>query len=184
MFCRAMTLLVILTALAGCGFQLRGTGLAKGLTYQLVSEQNQPAGYADFQRVLKATLGRAGVREASPADVTLRIKAFQADTLDGAVNAQLRVAENISTASLVVSVLDDKGNLLADELVLERREAYRMDRSQLLGSYEQQTSVEQSLNQDLADQILRALSVVMRSSATAAVTAERSIDSDAVRDAP
>jgi outer membrane lipopolysaccharide assembly protein LptE/RlpB len=100
------------------------------------------------------------------------------------VNAQLRVAENISTASLVVSVLDDKGNLLADELVLERREAYRMDRSQLLGSYEQQTSVEQSLNQDLADQILRALSVVMRSSATAAVTAERSIDSDAVRDAP
>jgi outer membrane lipopolysaccharide assembly protein LptE/RlpB len=85
---------------------------------------------------------------------------------------------------LVVSVLDDKGNLLADELVLERREAYRMDRNQLLGSYEQQTSVEQSLNQDLADQILRALSVVMRSSATAAVTAERSIDSDAVRDAP
>ena len=184
MFCRAMTLLVILTALAGCGFQLRGTGLAEGLTYRLVSEQNQPAGYADFQRVLKATLGRAGVREASPADVTLRIKAFQADTLDGAVNAQLRVAENISTASLVVSVLDDKGNLLADELVLERREAYRMDRSQLLGSYQQQTSVEQSLNQDLADQILRALSVVMRSSATAAVTAERSIDSDAVRDAP
>ena len=181
MFCRAVTVLVILMALAGCGFQLRGTGLTEGLTYRLISEQNQPAGYADFQRVLKATLDRAGVREASPADMTLRITGFQAETLDGAVNAQLRVAENISTASLVFSVLDDKGNLLADELVLERRQTYRMDRSQLLGSYEQQTSVEQNLNQDLADQILRALSVVMRSSVG---TASRTVERDTEQNAP
>ena len=181
MFCRAVTVLVILMAFAGCGFQLRGTGLAEGLTYRLISEQNQPAGYADFQRVLKATLDRAGVREASPADMTLRITGFQAETLDGAVNAQLRVAENISTASLVFSVLDDKGNLLADELVLERRQTYRMDRSQLLGSYEQQTSVEQNLNQDLADQILRTLSVVMRPSVG---TASRTVERDTEQNAP
>lgn len=181
MFCRAVTVLVILVAFAGCGFQLRGAGLTEGLTYRLISEQNQPAGYADFQRVLKATLDRAGVREASPADMTLRITGFQAETLDGAVNAQLRVAENISTASLVFSVLDDKGNLLADELVLERRQTYRMDRAQLLGSYEQQTSVEQNLNQDLADQILRTLSVVMRPSVG---TASRTVERDTEQNAP
>ena len=93
MFYRAMSLLVIVMTFAGCGFQLRGTGLAQGMTYQLVTEQEQSAGYADFQRVLKATLNRAGVREAAPADVTLRISAFQAETRDGAVNAELRVAE-------------------------------------------------------------------------------------------
>ena len=174
-------MLVILMAFAGCGFQLRGTGLTEGLTCRLISEQNQSAGYADFRRVLKATLDRAGVREASPADMTLRITGFQAETFDGAVNAQLRVAENISTASLVLSVLDEKGNLLADELVLERRQAYRMDRAQLLGSYEQQTSVEQNLNQDLADQILRTLSVVMRPSVG---TASRTVERDTEQNAP
>ena len=184
MFWRATTLLVIVAALVGCGFQLRGTGFAEGLTYRLMSEQNQPAGYADFRRVLKATLSRAGVRESSAADVTLRIQGYQAETLDGAVNAQLRVAENISTASLVFSVLDDRGNLLADELVLEQREAYRMDRTQLLGSYEQQSSVEQNLHQDLADQILRALSVVTRSTASAGGAASRTVERDTERDAP
>lgn len=184
MLSRAMTLLLVFTAVAGCGFQLRSTGLAEGLTYQLVSEQNQSAGYTDFQRVLKATLDRAGVREASPADMTLRISDFQTETLDGAVNAQLRVAENISTVALVLSIVDDAGNVLADELILEQREAYRMDRAQLLGSYEQQTVVEQNLNQELADQILRALGVVVRSRAMAAGTAGRSIESDTGRDAP
>ena len=163
MFYRAMSLLVIVMTFAGCGFQLRGAGLAQGMTYQLVTEQEQSAGYADFQRVLKATLERAGVREAAPADVTLRISSFQAETRDGAVNAELRVAENISTASLELSVLDGKGNLLADELLLQQRTAYRMDRSQLLGSYQQQTSVEQDVRQALANQILRALSVLTRS---------------------
>ena len=113
--------------------------------------------------------------------MTLRITGFQAETLDGAVNAQLRVAENISTASLMFSVLDDKGNLLADELVLERRQTYRMDRAQLLGSYEQQTSVEQNLNQDLADQILRTLSVVMRPSVG---KASRTVERDTEQNAP
>ena len=58
MFCRAVSLLVIVMTVAGCGFQLRGAGLAQGMTYRLVSEQEQSAGYADFQRVLKATLER------------------------------------------------------------------------------------------------------------------------------
>jgi len=53
-----------------------------------------------------------------------------------------------------------------------------------LGSYEQQTVVEQNLNQELADQILRALGVVVRSRAMAAGTAGRSIESDTGRDAP
>ena len=59
-----------------------------------------------------------------------------------------------------------------------------MDRAQLLGSYEQQTVVEQNLNQELADQILRALGVVVRSRAMAAGATGRSIESNTGRDAP
>ena len=119
--------------LTGCGFQLRGTNLAErvdgDMTYRLVGGQNLAPSYADFQRVLKNTLARAGYREASPAQLTLQIQSFQRDNIDGAVDADLRVAEQISTSTLSFSVLDRAGAVLADELRLEIRQVFRVDRS-------------------------------------------------------
>ena len=150
--------------LTGCGFQLRGANLAErvdgDMTYRLVGGQSLAPSYTDFQRVLKNTLARAGYREASPAKLTLQIQSFQRDNIDGAVDADLRVAEQTSTLSF--SVLDREGAVLADELRLEIRQVFRVDRSQLLGSFEQRSSTEQSLDQKLADQVVRALGVVTR----------------------
>ena len=152
--------------LTGCGFQLRGANLAErvdgDMTYRLVGGQSLAPSYTDFQRVLKNTLARAGYREASPAKLTLQIQSFQRDNIDGAVDVDLRVAEQISTSTLSFSVLDREGAVLADELRLEIRQVFRVDRSQLLGSFEQRSSTEQSLDQKLADQVVRALGVVTR----------------------
>jgi hypothetical protein len=63
--------------------------------------------------------------------------------------------------------------VLADELRLEMRQIFRVDRTQLLGSFEQRSSVEQSLDQKLADQVVRALGVVMRGVRSAKTEAER-----------
>ena len=84
------------------------------------------------------------------------------DNIDGAVDVDLRVAEQISTSTLSFSVLDREGAVLADELRLEIRQVFRVDRSQLLGSFEQRSSTQQSLDQKLADQVLRALGVLTR----------------------
>jgi outer membrane lipopolysaccharide assembly protein LptE/RlpB len=172
-----LLLVISVLLLTSCGFQLRGTNLSERLegdiTYRLVRGQDLGPSYADFQRVLKDTLARAGYREASPAEVTLQMQSFQRENIDGAVDADLRVAEQISASTLSFSVLNSEGAVLADELRLEMRQIFRVDRTQLLGSFEQRSSVEQSLDQKLADQVVRALGVVMRGDRSAKTDAER-----------
>ena len=177
MLLNRLLLVMSVLLLTSCGFQLRGTNLSERLegdiTYRLVRGQDLGPSYADFQRVLKNTLARAGYREASPAELTLQMQSFQRKNIDGAVDADLRVAEQISASTLSFSVLNSEGAVLADELRLEMRQIFRVDRTQLLGSFEQRSSVEQSLDQKLADQVVRALGVVMRGDRSAKTDAER-----------
>ncbi len=177
MLLNRLLLVMSVLLLTSCGFQLRGTNLSERLegdiTYRLVRGQDLGPSYADFQRVLKNTLARAGYREASPAELTLQMQSFQRENIDGAVDADLRVAEQISASTLSFSVLNSEGAVLADELRLEMRQIFRVDRTQLLGSFEQRSSVEQNLDQKLADQVVRALGVVMRGDRSAKTDAER-----------
>ena len=177
MLLNRLLLVMSVLLLTSCGFQLRGTNLSERLegdiTYRLVRGQDLGPSYADFQRVLKNTLARAGYREASPAEVTLQMQSFQRENIDGAVDADLRVAEQISASTLSFSVLNSEGAVLADELRLEMRQIFRVDRTQLLGSFEQRSSVEQSLDEKLAHQVVRALGVVMRGDRSAKTDAER-----------
>ena len=177
MLLNRLLLVISVLLLTSCGFQLRGTNLSERLegdiTYRLVRGQDLGPSYADFQRVLKNTLARAGYREASPAELTLQMQSFQRENIDGAVDADLRVAEQILASTLSFSVLNSEGAVLADELRLEMRQIFRVDRTQLLGSFEQRSSVEQSLDQKLADQVVRALGVVMRGDRSAKTDAER-----------
>lgn len=163
MLSRAGCVLLSLALLAGCGFQLRGSSLAQlDLSYRLLDETDGSLAFADFEPVLKGTLTRAGLREASPADIILKIQNFEATTLDGAVDQEIRVAEKISTASLVLGITNASGQQLADSLVLTRRESYRIDRTQLLASFELQASMERNLLRTLADQVLRTLDMLIR----------------------
>ena len=163
--------------LTSCGFQLRGANLSERLeadiTYRLVRGQDLGPSYAEFQRVLKNTLARAGYSEVSSAELILQMQSFQRENIDGAVDADLRVAEQISASTLSFSVLNSDGAVLADEQRLQMRQIFRVDRTQLLGSFEQRSSVEQSLDQKLADQVVRALGVVMRGVRRAKTDAER-----------
>ena len=177
MLLNRLLLVMSVLLLTSCGFQLRGTNLSERLegdiTYRLVRGQDLGPSYAHFQRVLKNTLARAGYREASPAELALQMQSIQRENIDGAVDADLRVAEQISASTLSFSVLNSEGAVLADELRLEMRQIFRVDRTQLLGSFEQRSSVEQSLDQKLADQVVRALGVVMRGDRSAKTDAER-----------
>ena len=159
---RIVVLLSVL-ALAGCGFQLRGAQMSEvDMTFRLVDGDDLASTYAQFQRVLKNTLIRAGYREANAADLMLQIHTFRRENIDGAVDPELRVAEQISSSALSFSVYDDQGRVLADELRLQVRQVFRVDRSTLLGSFEQRSSTEQILDQKLADQVVRSLSIIKR----------------------
>ena len=159
---RIVVLLSVL-ALAGCGFQLRGAQMSEvDMTYRLVDGDDLASTYAQFKRVLKNTLIRAGYREANAADLMLQIHTFRRENIDGAVDQELRIAEQISSSALSFSVYDDQGRALADELRLQVRQVFRVDRSILLGSFEQRSSTEQILDQKLADQVVRSLSIIKR----------------------
>ena len=159
---RIVVLLSVL-ALAGCGFQLRGAQMSEvDMTYRLVDGDDLASTYAQFKRVLKNTLIRAGYREANAADLMLQIHTFRRENIDGAVDQELRVAEQISSSALSFSVYDDQGRALADELRLQVRQVFRVDRSTLLGSFEQRSSTEQILDQKRADQVVRLLGTIMR----------------------
>ena len=159
---RIVVLLSVL-ALAGCGFQLRGAQMSEvDMTYRLFEGDDLASTYAQFQRVLKNTLIRAGYREANAADLMLQIHTFRRENIDGAVDQELRVAEQISSSALSFSVYDDQGRALADELRLQVRQVFRVDRSALLGSFEQRSSTERILDQKLADQVVRSLSIMTR----------------------
>ena len=158
-----IAVLLSVLALAGCGFQLRGAQMSEvDMTYRLVDGDDLASTYAQFQRVLKNTLIRAGYREAKAADLMLQIHAFRRENIDGAVDQELRVAEQISSSAVSFSVYDDQGRALADELRLQVRQVFRVDRSTLLGSFEQRSSTEQILDQKLADQVVRSLSIIKR----------------------
>jgi outer membrane lipopolysaccharide assembly protein LptE/RlpB len=158
MILRNATLLTLVCLLVGCGFQLRGAGFAQhDLTYRLVSDQPNSASLNSFQRTLKLTLGRARLSEGSDPDLILVIDSFQLKTTDGAVDAQIRVAEQVASISMALSVQNDEGEMLVDGIELGLRGAYRIDRSQLLGSYEQRSRIEKNLYQNLADQVVRTI---------------------------
>jgi len=158
-----MVVVLSVLALAGCGFQLRGAQMSEvDMTYRFVNGDDLAPTYAQFQRVLKNTLTRAGYREASAADLTLRIHIFRRENIDGAVDSELRVAEQISSSTLGFSVYDRQGRALADKLRLQVRQVFRVDRTALLGSLEQRSSTERSLDQKLADQVVRSLGIVTR----------------------
>ena len=160
-----LRIVVVLSVLAlvGCGFQLRGAQMSEvDMTYRLVDGDDLASAYAQFERVLKNTLIRAGYREANAADLMLQIHTFRRENIDGAVDPELRVAEQISSSALSFSVYDDQGRALADELRLQVRQVFRVDRSALLGSFEQRSSTERILDQKLADQVVRSLSIITR----------------------
>jgi|GEM_PF-1444268 outer membrane lipopolysaccharide assembly protein LptE/RlpB len=150
--------------LAGCGFQLRGTSLAQSdLSIAVVSEvTSKSASYNDFLRVVEATLVRSGAKDQSSADITLKISGFAFDTVNGAVDADVRVAERIATVTVEVVALDRVGEPLAEPWIMEASRGFRTDRTQLLGSYERESAVEQALYQSLANRILRSLQVLGR----------------------
>ncbi len=153
---------LILALLAGCGFQLRGASVDEGfLNVSVVSSVSTPSGaYANFLRSLEAAASRRGGSQ--EAEMTLRVQGFAFEVEDGAVDAQVRVVEKIARVIVEVAPLDSRGRPLAEPWVIELSQAFRADRTQLLGSFEQQSQVESALYQRLADRLLRSAQVLQR----------------------
>lgn len=175
------SIIVVLALLAGCGFQLRGAGLAESqLNIAVINGLSTPSSaYADFMRTLEGTAARSGSSQDGTVDVTLRVQGFAFEIEDGAVDAQVRVVEKIARLTVEVAALDALGEALAEPWIIEVSQAFRTDRTQLLGSFGQQSQIEEALYQNVASRIVRSLDVLIRMRAGEAQAGIPGSESDA-----
>ena len=81
----------------GCGFQLRGSDLGElNLDYRITGNLTgggADATSAEFLQLLRQSLKQSGAREVNAGNVLIEITSLRRQEIEGAVNAQGRVAE-------------------------------------------------------------------------------------------
>ena len=160
-----LSLCVLSLVMHGCGFQLRGSDLGElNLAYRITG--NLSGGAADatsveFLQLLRQSLKQSGAREVNVGNVLIEITSLRRQEFEGAVNAQVRVAEKSIVFTLLYRVVDVTGREIVADQRLEVERLYRIDRNNLLASNSEQKLLETELLSNLAGQVVRGLGVVM-----------------------
>jgi LPS-assembly lipoprotein len=151
--------MVLASLAAGCGFQLRGTDSRASVASAYVHATPRH-GFAD---PLRRALVRSGVRlaEAPEADVLVvelldeRRERRSISVSDRAVAAEYEVLIGVRYA-----VRDSSGAQLIEDQWITRERVYRADRDNIVGSSEERALIEREIQNELIQQIIRALNAV------------------------
>ena len=151
---------VLMSALAtGCGFHLRTWDVGTSVESAYVSADARNPLRAPLERALR----QAGVTEAEGADgaeVVVELLDSRHDRRSITVSNQARAAEYETTLAVRYRVTDGQGRELVPDQWLERQRVFRVDRDNIVGSSEEQALLEREMQNDLVQQILRALNAV------------------------
>lgn len=154
--CARALLLLGLLALAACGFQLRGTDLRSSVASAYVDAAPRHS----YEVPLSLALERAGVEVLDlPSAGALII-----DLIDERRSRRsISVSETAVAAEYEVivgvryAVRDASGRQLVEPQWLQRERVYRVDRENILGSSEERALLEQEMQNELIQQIIRTL---------------------------
>jgi LPS-assembly lipoprotein len=168
MMTRIAVVVVLLALLAGgCGFHLRTWDIGSSIeAAHVVSNPRNP-----LEAPLRLALRQAGVAEAgSAADATVVVELLDSrrDRRSITVSGQGRAAEYETILGVRYRVTDGRGSELVEPQWLERERVFRVDRDNIIGSSEEQALLEREMQNDLVQQILRALNTVAAGLADAA----------------
>lgn len=150
-----------LIVLASCGFHLRGVAIIpEGLKTMYIQGVDLKK---DLGRELKQGLKRNDVTvldsyQEGSAVLTLLEHKVERRVLS--VGSDAKVNEYELYGTIKFSVSNSSGQVLADKQHVEARRAYRFDQEQVLASDEEERLLREALNQQLAQGILRRLSVL------------------------
>jgi len=150
-----------LLAVAGCGFQLRGSAnIPASLQTMYVQGVNMQQGLG---LELKRGLTRNGVTvindyQQDSAVLTILDNKFERRVLS--VGSDAKVSEYELHGIVTFKVSDGEGKVLADSQTVEALRDYQFDQNQVLGKDEEERLLKEQLNQQLVQSILRRLSVL------------------------
>ena len=152
---------LLLVAIAGCGFQLRGSvPLPDSMKMIYVQGINVKQGLG---LELKRALKQNGIQvvndyEKDSAVLTVLENKFERRVLSVGNNAKVSEYELYSV--LKFKVTDGQGKLLVEPEVLEAIRDYQFDQTQVLSSDGEEAILREQLNNQLVQSLLRRLSVV------------------------
>lgn len=162
----AVLALPLLALAAGCGFHLRTWDIGGSIeSAHVVSDPRNP-----LEAPLRRALRQAGVAETdTAADATLVVELLDSrrDRRSITVSGQGRAAEYETILGVRYRVTDAAGTELVAPQWLERERVFRIDRDNIVGSSEEQALLEREMQNDLVQQILRALNTVAAGAADA-----------------
>jgi len=152
---------LLLVAIAGCGFQLRGAvPLPDSLKLMYVQGINMQQGLGlDLKRGLKQNgIQVVNDYQKDSAVLTILENRFERRVLSVGNNA--KVSEYELYSSLKFKVTDGQGKLLVEPQQFEAIRDYQFDQTQVLSADGEEDFLREQLNQQLVDSLLRRLSAV------------------------
>ncbi|NOQ93135.1 MAG: hypothetical protein GQ547_00700 [Methylophaga sp.] len=152
---------LLFVALAGCGFQLRGSAtLPDSLKTMYVQGVNLQQGLG---LELKRGLTRNGVQvvnnyQEGSAVLTVLDNQFERRVLS--VGSDAKVSEYGLHGWVSFKVSDGKGQIISDVQKVEAQRDYQFDQDQVLGKDDEERLLREQLNKQLVQSILRRLSAL------------------------
>ncbi len=152
---------ILMLALTGCGFHLRGTTVLSklpdslGTIYIQGVNTNQGLG-----RELKRNLINSGasiVDSYAEGSAILTIVESSIERRMLTVDTDAKVSEYELRGIVRFSVSDISGELLVEDQQVERQRDYQFDKNQVLSSEEEERLLREQLNQQLVQAVLRRL---------------------------
>ena len=153
---RGVVLVAVTLCATGCGFHLRTWNLEGVAATASVEAQGRSSVLSPLERQLQA----AGLELVeSEADVTIALLDERSDRRSVSVTDQARAAE-YETSLRVRYEIDGKDGKLLDPRWVDARRVFRVDRTNIVGTSEEQALLQREMVVDLVEQIMRSLVAV------------------------
>lgn len=155
---RVLSLFLALAVAAGCGFHLRGSrSVDLGAARPYVSSSGAEELAAELRRLLVASrVGLAG--RAADADLIVELGEERFDRRVLSVDADTGKVREVEIGyEALLDVRRPDGTVLVERERIELERDFVFDETAVLGTFEQQTLIEQEIRADVAQTLLRRL---------------------------
>ena len=148
----------VLLSASGCGFHLRTYGFTGTLdSFALTGRTN-----LEVATAVRQQLRQAGIDEASPSEAALVLDFLdmRRERRSVSTSSGVRDAEYETTLAVRYRVLDGSGAELVAPTWIDRQRIYRVDRTNIVGTSEEQSILQRELLNDVAGQLIRVMETV------------------------
>jgi len=159
---RNLILIALVSALAGCGFQLRGS--ADSATVLTAFDVSATQTYGELVTNVERTLTQQGiaVNPKGGADYRLHLLGERATRRSVSTTNQVSVAEYVLLLAIDFQLFDRAGDQLLPLTTISAERIYSFDRGSFVGSSEEEALLGREMQADIIQQIFQRLDATLK----------------------